>query len=512
MKKNNTQSKNAIIYFRVSAKDQLNGFSLQTQEKVCRKYAEGLGLTILKVFEERGESAKTAERTQLQEALRFCSKHKGSVGHFIVYRLDRFARNKEDHFTTKILLKAYGTQLVSATEGIQESPEGKLLEGVLSSLAEFDNDVRTLRTVSGMHSALQQGYWCFPCPYGYKQSGEKVNGKRQVVIDENKAEVVRYVFDEYAKGIYTYRMIYEKMKNNFPYADIQCQTIVKMLSNKFYYGLVEVKDWDISVQGKHAPIISESLFNKVSKIMNKDVTRKQPRNRNHPDFPLRGVECGACGKNMTGGWTRGKLGRRYAYYSCSNSNCPRRKSIKKDSFEQDFTDFFQSITPDKKRLDLFMAALKLAFTSMTTTENKKNQLIEKNITTLEQQKESLLELKLRNNDLISDEEFKMKKKEYEEKIEKLRMSQVDSGLDQLVMDNAITSSLEYIKNLPNMWEALDVIEFKALRGVLFPKNLVYSNGKFQTPELCVIFQINSMSDVTENALVGPRGIEPRFPG
>src|SRR3989344_4649997 len=101
--------KNAIIYARVSSKDQLEGTSLETQERLAKEYAEKQGLKVLRVFVERGESAKTANRTEFNKALAFCSDKKNKVSYFIVYKLDRFARNQDDHVTVKALLKRCGT-------------------------------------------------------------------------------------------------------------------------------------------------------------------------------------------------------------------------------------------------------------------------------------------------------------------------------------------------------------------------------------------------------------------
>ena len=86
--------KTAIIYTRVSSKEQVDNFSLETQEQICRSYAEKNGWQILKVFREEGESAKTVDRTQLQEIFKYIAKNKGRSG------IERYSCFNVDEFWT----------------------------------------------------------------------------------------------------------------------------------------------------------------------------------------------------------------------------------------------------------------------------------------------------------------------------------------------------------------------------------------------------------------------------
>ena len=74
-----TQSISGVIYCRVSSKEQIEGTSLESQEIACKEYARSRNIKILKVFVERGESAKVADRTQLIELIDFCRSSKGKV-------------------------------------------------------------------------------------------------------------------------------------------------------------------------------------------------------------------------------------------------------------------------------------------------------------------------------------------------------------------------------------------------------------------------------------------------
>ena len=139
--------------------EQVEGTSLESQEKVCREYAARENIIVLKVFVEKGESAKTADRTEFMNAIRYCSEKKNDVNFFIVYKLDHFARNQVDHITVRETLKKYKVEVKSVTEPISDTPVGKMMESMLSAFAEFDNNVRTERSVNGMRERIKQGIW-----------------------------------------------------------------------------------------------------------------------------------------------------------------------------------------------------------------------------------------------------------------------------------------------------------------------------------------------------------------
>ena len=157
----------AVIYIRVSTKGQTENLSLPTQLKSCEEYCQRQGFEVLARFREEGESAKTVDRTELQKLLQYCRTHKGRVQFVVVFNLTRFAREKYDHFATRAHLKSLGISLRSATEPIDDTSTGKLMEGVLAAFAQFDNDVRSDRTRAGMRAALELGRWTFLAPLGY---------------------------------------------------------------------------------------------------------------------------------------------------------------------------------------------------------------------------------------------------------------------------------------------------------------------------------------------------------
>src|SRR5262245_59579334 len=108
----------AVVYCRVSTKEQTQNLSLPTQRRACEEYCQRQGLEVVRVFVEEGESAKTTERPEFQKLMTFCREQK--VQHVIVYAINRFARNSHDHAVVRGFLKKFGVTLRSVTEPISD--------------------------------------------------------------------------------------------------------------------------------------------------------------------------------------------------------------------------------------------------------------------------------------------------------------------------------------------------------------------------------------------------------
>jgi len=197
------ETKAGIIYCRVSSKDQVESTSLGSQERLCNEYAKRESIKVLRTFIEKGESAKTADRTEFKKALAFCGNKKNKVDYFIVYKLDRFSRNQDDHATLRAFLKRTATNLRSVTEPISEDSIGRAMEGMLSVFAELDNNMRTERTKQGMLENLKKGVWQWAAPLGYYRPYKGSN----IVPEPDISPLIRLGFEEYSKGTHTFKSI-----------------------------------------------------------------------------------------------------------------------------------------------------------------------------------------------------------------------------------------------------------------------------------------------------------------
>src|SRR5688572_27553094 len=335
----------AVIYVRVSTKEQTENLSLPTQLRACEEYCRRQGFEILQRFHEQGESAKTTDRSELQNLLKYCRTHKGKVHFVIVYNLTRFAREKYDHFALRAHLKSLGISLRSATEPIDDTSTGKLMEGVLAAFAQFDNDVRSDRTRAGMRAALELGRWTFPAPLGYLNA-PKWSGK-SLVHDPDRAELVKRAFEDLATGRFTKQEVIARATaaglRSRKGLTLSPQSFGQMMRNPICIGKIESPDYGVSTQGDFEPLVDEATFYRAQAVLDGRIVVTGARQRNHPDFPLRGfVRCEVCGRPLTGSWSKGRNGH-YAYYHCQRQ-C-RAVNVSKAVLEGAFVDELALLQP-----------------------------------------------------------------------------------------------------------------------------------------------------------------------
>jgi site-specific DNA recombinase len=336
----------AVIYIRVSTKEQTENLSLPTQLRACEDYCRREGLEVLARFKEEGESAKTADRTELQKLLTFCRTNKGRVHFVVVFNLTRFARDKYDHFALRSMLQSLGISLRSATEPIDDTSTGKLMEGVLAAFAQFDNDVRSDRTRAGMKAALEIGRWVFLAPIGYINSPRSTG--KSLLQDPERAPIVRKAFEDYATGRFNKQQILERVtadglrnRRNQP---LSSQAIGALLRNRLYAGIIDVPEYGVrDKRGDFEPIITEDLFHRAQAVLAGRLPSTAPRLQAHPDFPLRNfVRCATCNRGLTGSWSKGRNDY-YAYYHC-RPGC-RGVNVTKAGLESLFTDELARLQP-----------------------------------------------------------------------------------------------------------------------------------------------------------------------
>ena len=191
----------SVIYTRVSSDEQVKGTSLDFQEKICRQYCNDKGIEVLAVFREEGASAKSADRKEFLRAVEFCRKHKANA--FIVAKVDRFARNTDDHFAVRKILAGFGTSLHSVTEPIGEKPVEKLFETLLAGFSDFDNAIRKGRCSDGMSSRINMGIYPWKAPVGYACQNFKKKGEKKTEADppdENTFPIIQRALKEFKNG------------------------------------------------------------------------------------------------------------------------------------------------------------------------------------------------------------------------------------------------------------------------------------------------------------------------
>lgn len=172
---------NAVSILRVSTKRQLNeGDGIENQRRANDAYIARQKYRLAKeIVLAESANLDIAERCDLDAALRtvFDMRKKGEADVVVLYKSDRLARGGgEQYFPIKALLRSHGLKLEFATEHIDDSASGELLEHVLTGIARFENRVRVDRTVGVEKILTKEGYWCRSAPTGFANARDR-NGK-----------------------------------------------------------------------------------------------------------------------------------------------------------------------------------------------------------------------------------------------------------------------------------------------------------------------------------------------
>ncbi len=510
-----------IIYIRVSSDEQIKGTSLDEQLTACQKYCEDKGIKALEIFREEGESAKSTDRQKFTSAIEYCRKNK--VDAFIVWKLDRFARSMVDHYAVKSLLLKSGTKLHSVTEQIGDDPTGKLLEGMMAVIAEFDNDIRRVRCSGGMLGRLKQGISPWHPPIGYLSEHNKKQNKKKErpdPIDPVNFPILKRALKELATGQYTLTQFADAL-NRYEIkttkgGKVNLKFVDRILSRhlRFYAGILDNPFYPANgeqyYEGKHEAMISKEELFAITMIKNGKNKKIQKYGSHNALFPLKGtLYCTECGYKLTASCSHGHGGI-YPYYHCFNVKCLRRgKVFVKKTVEDDFIEYLQSITPKHKTLELFNRMVIDHWTKKGKAFDLKHQQYKKEMAELEAKKKRVYEM--REDGEYDKVQFTDRLAEVESKIMATTISLNETKIEQFDIEATVTYATKFISNLSRIWFDLSPELKPRFQKLVFPEGVVYDTKiKFRTSKLGYIYELNQKIEAQKPQffeLVDPRRLE-----
>jgi site-specific DNA recombinase len=503
----------AVVYCRVSTKEQTKNLSLPVQQAACEEFCARHGWPVARVFVEEGESAKTADRTEFQRMLAFCREQRKTVEVVVVYNLSRFARNQTDHHAIRALLGRYGVTVRSVTEPINETPAGRLIEGIFAGYHEFDNGLKRERTLAGMREALERGRWVWRAPLGYVNRRSDDGREKWIEPDPDRAPLIRRGFAEVASGQHTCGAVRQRM-NRLGLRTRGGKPITRqhwsgMLRNPIYAGRLFLPAWGIDLPGSHEPLVSEEDFRRVQLVLAGKKVVPEHYKHDHPDFPLRRFcRCGGCETALTGGRSTGHTGKRYRYYHCRSSSC-RAISIRGEVLEARFAAWLERLQPDAHDLALIREAVMELWDRQQEDRSRRQQVAARSVTEMHKRRQRLLEAFL-----------------YEKAIDRTTYEEEKTRLELALAEAEQEAEQATERSLPNLAEALDFAEDLAghaaetwwsleparrreFQILLFPEGISYHpGGEFRTPVMCPLFKDLETAGNAGARVVRPRGLEP----
>lgn len=298
--------KKAVIYARYSC-DKQTEQSIEGQLRVCEEYAKRNDILILDTYIDQAMSGTNDNRPDFRRMIRDSAKKSFEV--VLVYKLDRFSRNKYETAIHKKTLRDNGVKVISAMENIPDTPEGIILESLLEGMSQYYSAELSQKVKRGMRETRLKGFYQGgTLLYGYKLDG------RKLVRDEIQSEVVKRIFEEFSKGVCV-RQIIERLTAQGIYKNgkrFPMNTVYNILRCERYVGIYR-KGEEI-IENMYPAIIPQELFDKVQAILK---TYQHGKNSVQVTYLLKGkLKCGYCGQMINGESGTAKNGEKKYYYKC----------------------------------------------------------------------------------------------------------------------------------------------------------------------------------------------------
>jgi site-specific DNA recombinase len=500
----------AVIYSRVSTKEQTQNLSLPTQEARCIEYCRQQGWPIAMVFRDSGESARSQNRTGLQQLKAYCKLNKQTVGYVVVHDLSRFSRQMGDQLEVLAELETIGIRLRSVMENVDETAAGKLIRNIHGAFNQFDSDRKGERTKLGMQRAAAIGLFPFKAPVGYLNVSARSGPN--LITDPDRGPLVTKAFDLYASGTKRRREVL-RIVTALGLASragkpLTPQSFDNLLRNPIYSGWVCIPSWGVRAKGSFEPLVDDDTFARVQDLLVGKRTAITAHERNHPDFPLRVfVRCGECGQPLTAAWSTGRT-RRYPYYRCRNADC-KAVNVRKEVLEQQFVSLIDTMAPQQGVMRLFSEVVKHVWRQWQTDAR----------TLLAKAKRQLQDLAERKNRLVDALlDGRIDQQTYDGRIECLRgeIQAAEDRLREADLENmdveAVLDFAERLLRTPaRLWSDAPLDQKQRLQNVFFPEGVTFSNGVFGTTPSSSFFSVIQPNLEGNANLASPTGFEPVLP-
>ncbi len=485
--------KKADLYVRVSTDEQADkGYSIRSQEEVLRKYCNIQNIAVRRVVYE-DYSAKTFNRPAWTEMLSKLHKEKGkSIDLLLFTKWDRFSRNAGDAYQMISILRKIGIDPQAVEQPLNlEIPENKMMLAFYLAAPEVENDRRALNTFYGMRRARKEGRYLTTGPCGYVNRTTAA-GKKTIVPIEPKASIIRWAFEQVAKGIFHI----DEIRRDVNAKGLNCSksNFYALLKNPVYSGKIVVpayRDEDRQlVQGQHDAIVSESLFYDVQAILNGKKRTQLVKITTPDNLPLRGfLYCPKCEKRLTGSASKGRRNY-YHYYHCTPTCGVRYKA---ELVNERLGKELQKYTPKESIIELYKIIVKDVFLQRTGLQN-------------DGRKELLHQIQIENDrlakarrllldDAIDALDYKAIKVDCENKLQILEAKLTGFSKSTFNLDACVDKALTALSNLQVIYNQGDTLAKRAIIGSIFPEKLYFDGSSYRTAKINeaaqLIFLINS---------------------
>jgi len=476
--------KKAVIYYRVSDRDQLKGLSLDVQKEKCAKWAKEKGYQVVGVYKDAAKTGtKTVGRDALIGLINHCKNEKIDIA--LTIDTDRMARDEFDHFFIRKELEKVGTPFFSVNQPmIDDSPEGKLLDGMLASINAFYSRLTGRKVRNSLEKKCEDGHWPGWAPLGYinVNKGSKEKPHRIVEVDPVKGPLITELFKLYSTGNYSVDalvdLMYDKGLRSKNDKRVYRSIMYNTLKNPFYIRLMRYKGK--LYKGKHKPLTTPEIFETCQQVTQRH-NHNACRRRKYRWLLTGLVYCHDCGSRFYCSHNHGK---KMAYYHGSHRKGCREYvpldeleekvalELKKIQFSEEFTQKVigkakELVNQSRKSRETEIKSLRNAVKKL---ENKRNIL-----------EDSLLD------QTIDKESFKRKHNEITLRIQNLENEVATIENQRGFNVDIITEVLTLTSNIYETYQKANFEAKKHYLSIFFKKIEVYQR-EIKKVEYAPLFQ------------------------
>lgn len=475
----------AVVYCRVSSERQAKeGDGARSQEQRCRAYALSLNYRVLCAFSDDGVSGAAIDRPGLLALLQFVQSRRDAGKRetiVIVDDISRLARDVPAHIQIRASIRAAGGRLESPSFTFGDSAADELVETIMAATAQFGRKGNREQVLNRMKARLEQGYWTFPPPLGYRYERHPVH-KKWMVPTPTAKNVLGQALEGFASGRFqTQRELARHLREVGFFADFRVlhigvleKRVGRMLElAHLYAGQVEYNEWNIARRNaQHPAVITPNTLRRIEERL---AQPGRPTGALRADtnalFPLRNfVRCRECGRPLTGSLAKGQ----YPRYHCYWHGC----SLKGDSFSANekvhpmLMAYLHSITPEPEMKEMIEKQLARLWAGWKGEQQSATVAAERELAEVKRSVQSLIRRLARVDDeaVAGEVEREVGALKTQEAVLLRRIEGKESAPDYRAAWEAVHT---YFLNPAGKWESGDASQKRTVQRMVFAHPPVY---------------------------------------
>jgi site-specific DNA recombinase len=492
--------KKAIRYLRFSSDDQSH-HSIERQDLATGTWAKSNDVAIVDTFEDKGYSARTFDRPDVKLLFEFIRKNYRQIDYLLVSELTRFSRETGDAINmVKKIQTTYNIRIVSAGRGqvydIHDS-NSFLMMGLEFLLGNTENIKRASDINGGIYTAKAiKGKWIQggAAPFGYRKEG--TGDHRRLVVFEEEAAVIRFIFNSYLRQVPIYVIREEARQMGLRHRG--ASAIQQILTNPLYMSFQQVKPWRDQPGGLFpikdlSPIVDPDTWHRVQQEFEGPKQKKTLAE----ELPLRGMLRCSCSARLTGAPSTNKFGKPYLYYKCKNGG---HLNLSASRAHEQLQGILQLLSLPEYMLEAIQEEVEIEQKEIGRESRRRLEMARREMEKIESDIYAV-EKKFISEGSISVETYHRWHQDLS-----TRRVEVAANIEKYSRDEEQArwmdaQTLEQLTNLQGLYNDHGVAEKQELLRLVFDDSLYYSGRVYRTPFIMDTFSHNLLELKSNNLLI-----------